>query len=217
MSLFSAVAVFIVIGVVAAIAAPKSKGTSAASAAPAASATPVMLTDPAGNQCTGFDSAGYCPGQDPTQTPTPGPSGPQQVTMGQSITITDTSAGTTEGTVTVVSASVTTQPAQSFANAPANGFFVVVHISAAADQSYTSGFNVSSIDFYVKSAGQHYTDGNGNAFGALTDQQSNQNISATLAAGETASGWIAFDVPRPHGFVVYAPNFNGQPLAEWAY
>jgi hypothetical protein len=215
MSAVSAVAVIIVIGVVAAIAAPKSSTPTAASN-PAATTAPSSVTDPNGQTCVSLDSAGYCPGDDPTPAPTP--SGPQQVTMGQPITISDTSANTTEGTVTVMSASVGTQPADpTYGSAPANGYYVVVHVSATADNSYTTGFSINALDFYAKSAGQHFDEGNGNAFQALSNGQQNQDITATLAAGETATGYLAFDVPRPHGFIVYAPNFQGQPLAEWAY
>ena len=48
-------------------------------------------------------------------------------------------------------------------------------------------------------------------------QQSNADITTTLAAGETASGWMALDVPSRHGKIVYSPNADGQPIAEWSY
>jgi hypothetical protein len=140
-----------------------------------------------------------------------------QLAIGQTETLAD-SSNATEGTVTVQSANVTTQPADpSFGQAPANGYYVVIHVSATADPSYTSGFSVNALDFYAKVAGQHFNYGDGNSFEALSNGQTNQDITATLAAGETSSGWLAFDVPRPHGFIVYAPNFNGQPLAEWHF
>jgi hypothetical protein len=31
------------------------------------------------------------------------------------------------------------------------------------------------------------------------------------------TGYLYFDVPSAHGKVVYAPNSDGQPLAEWSY
>jgi len=215
MSALSAVAVFIVIGVVAAVAAPKSSTPRAAST-PAATTAPSSVTDPNGQTCTALNSAGYCPGDDPTPTPSPTPSGPAQLAIGQTETLAD-SSNATEGTVTVMSATVGTQPADpSFGQAPANGYYVV-HVSATADNSYTTGFSVNTLDFYAKSAGQHFYEGNGNAFEALSSGQQNQDVTATLAAGETTTGYLAFDMPRPHGFIVYAPNFDGQPLAEWAY
>ncbi len=39
----------------------------------------------------------------------------------------------------------------------------------------------------------------------------------TLNASETASGWLLFDLPSPHGKIVYAPNLDGQPLAYWKF
>jgi hypothetical protein len=65
-------------------------------------------------------------------------------------------------------------------------------------------------------SGSHYTNGNGNAFDALTSGQAN-SLSTQLAAGEAADGWLSFDVPRRHGKIVYAPNSDGQPIAEWSY
>jgi hypothetical protein len=207
--------VIIVIGVVAAIAAPKKTTPTAANTPAASPAAAPQVTDPGGNTCAALDAAGYCPGNDPTPSPTP--SGPAQLAIGQAETLGDNSNATI-GTVTVLSASVTTQPADpSFGSPPANGYYVVVHLTATADKSYTSGFNVNGLDLYAKEAGQHYDYGNGNAFQALSNNQSGQSITATLAAGETVSGWTAFDVPRPHGFIVYSPNLNGQPIAEWAF
>lgn len=92
----------------------------------------------------------------------------------------------------------------------------MVHVSATADSSYTRGWFVSESDFYDLVSGSHYTNGNGNAFDALTSGQAN-SLSTQLAAGEAADGWLSFDVPRRHGKIVYAPNSNGQPIAEWSY
>jgi hypothetical protein len=86
----------------------------------------------------------------------------------------------------------------------------VVHVSATADSSYTRGWFVSESDFYDLVSGSHYTNGNGDAFQA-------NSLSTQLAAGEAADGWLSFDVPRRHGKIVYAPNSNGQPIAEWSY
>ena len=73
------------------------------------------------------------------------------------------------------------------------------------------------LDFYDLTRGQHHDSGNGNAYNALSDRQSNADITTTLAAGEMASGWTAFDVPSRHGTIVYSPNTDGQPIAEWSY
>jgi hypothetical protein len=49
-----------------------------------------------------------------------------------------------------------------------------------------------------------------------TSGQAN-SLSTLLAAGETTDGWLSFDVPSRHGEIVYAPNSNLQPIAEWSY
>lgn len=150
-------------------------------------------------------------------TPTPTPTGPNMLTVGSSETVGDASTNATWATITVESVSVTTQPAQAYGSSPANGYFVVVQVKATADPNYTGGFPINQLDFYDLVRGHHYDPGNGNAYDALSDSQTNQDITATLGAGETSSGWIAFDVPHSHGYIVYAPNANGQPLAEWKY
>ena len=152
-----------------------------------------------------------------TSTPTPTPTGPEILSVGQTETVGNASTNATSATITVESVSVTTQPAQSYGSAPANGYFVVVQVKATCDPSYTGGFPINELDFYDLVRGHHYDPGNGNSYSALSDSQTNQSITATLGAGETSSGWIAFDVPRSHGYIVYAPNANGQPLAEWKY
>jgi hypothetical protein len=145
------------------------------------------------------------------------PSGPAMLAPGQGEPVSIGSSSQTAATITVESINVSTQPAQAYGSAPANGYFVVIQVKAAVDSSYTDGFQVNQYDFYDLVRGHHYDPDNGNAYDALSDSQSNQDITATLGAGETSSGWIAFDVPHPHGYIVYAPNANGQPLAEWKY
>ncbi|SRR6266704_2545568 len=168
---------------------------------------------------TAASSPSWTPATQYYDTPTPAPAeaGPDMLSPGQGETVGDTSTDTTEAVITVRSAAVTTRAAQDYGSAPANGYFVVVRVSATADQAYTDGFGINELDFYALEGGSHYDPGNGNAYSALTDGQSNADVTATLAAGETSSGWIAFDVPRPHGQIVYAPNLDGQPLAEWSY
>jgi hypothetical protein len=138
------------------------------------------------------------------------------LSQGQSESLEDTSTGATIGTLTVNLAAVTTQSADGSGLSPVNGWFVVVKVEAAADPSYTSGWYVSGSDFYVLVGSQHFSEGNGNAFDALTSGEQN-SLDTTLAAGETATGYVSFDVPSKHGEIVYAPNSNGQPIAEWSY
>jgi hypothetical protein len=176
-----------------------------ASANPAAS-TAANSTAPSASQ----------PANSPADTSSPAPSGPEMFALGEPGTIFD-SSNATIGTVTVESATVTTRPGQSYGNAPANGYFVIARVKATVDPSYTDGWAFAEQDFYALVRGTHYDPGNGYAILALTDAQSAADITTTLAAGETASGWMAFDVPSPHGYIVYEPNPNGPPLGEWKY
>jgi len=136
--------------------------------------------------------------------------------MGDPETLGSNDTGATEGTVTISHPVLATQPADSYGSAPQNGYFVVVTAAAAADQGYTDGFDIYSGDFYALSGGSHYGESNGNSYDALADINTELN-SSTLAAGETTSGKLVFDVSSPHGYIVYAPNMDGQPLAEWKY
>jgi hypothetical protein len=153
----------------------------------------------------------------PTSPSTPSPaasSGPEMLAMGDSASI--TTGDTPSGTITVSSPAVTTRPADQYGSAPQHGYFVTVTVKVTADQAYTDGFDINPFDFYALSGGRHYEWSNGNAMFALPS--SSQELGATtLAAGETTSGKLAFDVSSPHGYIVYAPNLDGQPLAEWKY
>lgn len=152
----------------------------------------------------------------PPTTP-PAQAGPDQLQAGQTETLTQTASGTPVGTVTVAKQAVTTYPADSYGEAPANGYYVIVKVTAAADPANHDGWFVSPLDFHAVVHGQHYDEGNGHAYEALTSAQSGQDLSSTLSAGETATGYLAFDVPAAHGTIVYAPNSDGQPLATWSY
>lgn len=152
----------------------------------------------------------------PADTAPPVPSGPAMLAMGDTETLGSNDTGATEGTVTISHPVLATQPADSYGSAPQNGYFVVVTAAAAADQGYTDGFDIYSGDFYALSGGSHYGESNGNSYDALADINTELN-SSTLAAGETTSGKLVFDVSSPHGYIVYAPNMDGQPLAEWKY
>ena len=203
---------------VAGCASQHAKATTHRTATPTATAT--GYTDGGGYACdqTQTDNLGNCP-ENPAYaaaSASPTPSGPAMLAVGDTETLGDDSDNTI-GTVTVESVHVTTWPAQAYGSGPANGYFVVVHVKATADPAYSDGFNINELDFYDLTRGQHYDSSSGNAYDALSDRQANADITATLAAGETASGWMAFDVPSRHGKIVYSPNSDGQPVAEWSY
>ena len=152
----------------------------------------------------------------PPATP-PAQAGPDQLQAGQTETLTQTASGTPVGTVTVAKQAVTTYPADSYGEAPANGYYVIVKVTAAADKANHDGWFVSPLDFHAVVKGQQFTEDNGHAYDGETDAESSTDLSATLAAGETVTGYVAFDVPSAHGTIVYAPNYDGQPIATWSY
>jgi len=217
-----ATAALVVLIVGTAIGASGSHDSGSPAVAPQASAshTPSpspFVTDANGQTCVALDAANYCPGDDP-EPPTPTPSGPDQLSTGQTETIAD-STDTTVGTVKVEDPTVTTSPADpSYGSRPAHGWYVIVKIDMAADPGYTDGWGVCDCDFYALVGGRHYDSGNGNSYEALKDYQSAQSISFTnLGAGESAAGYVAFDLPSRHGKIVYSPNSDSQPVAEWSY
>jgi hypothetical protein len=187
------------------------KGTGPAT--PAAAAQP--STPGAIDECTSGGGTWNGSSCDYT-TPAPAQAGPDMLTAGQAETLGDDSDATV-GTITVGSVRVTTRPADpEFGSAPANGYYLIARVQAAADPAYADGFSIYTGDFYALAAGEHYDEGNGNAYEALRDPDTELSYS-TLAAGETAHGTLVFDLPGRHGRIVYAPNSDGQPVAEWSY
>lgn len=148
---------------------------------------------------------------------TPSSSGPQQLALGQSASFVDNNTGGTIGSISVT-ATTTTKPADpSFGQPPVNGYYVIVTITAKCNSGYTQGWDTNALDFYALVNGSQYQWLDGNSMWALSNAQSSQAITATLGAGQSRTGYEAFDVPAPHGQIVYSPNLNGQPLAEWQF
>ena len=123
--------------------------------------------------------------------------------------------GTDGATITLTTRAVASQPTDPFSDGPRNGYFVAVRITVNAVDGLTSGFNINPLDFYALTGSAHYDEGDSNAYeGPHNEAELN---ATTLNAGETATGWLLFDLPSPHGKVVYAPNLAGQPLASWVF
>jgi hypothetical protein len=141
------------------------------------------------------------------------PSRPTELQLGGSALIDQD--GTDGATVILATRSVSSQPTDQFSAGPQNGYFVAVRIKVNAVDGLTSGFNINPLDFYALTGSAHYDEGDGNAYeGPHSEAELN---ATTLNAGETATGWLLFDLPSSHGKVVYAPNLTGQPLASWAF
>jgi Domain of unknown function (DUF4352) len=142
------------------------------------------------------------------------PAGPQVFALGETATVTQD--GQDAANITITSVRTSTQPADQYGEAPQNGYFVIVHVRARALNSYASGFDVNPFDFYARVGGQHFEYDNGNAIEALGMNQNTMDA-ATLNAGESTSGLIVFDLPRPHGKIAYSPNLDGGPIGFWRF
>jgi hypothetical protein len=144
---------------------------------------------------------------------TPAPAGPTELRLGDSASISQD--GASAATIILSKKVISSQPVDQFADGPQNGYFVAIRVDVSADPSLTTGFDINPLDFYALSGSTHYDEGDGNAFeGPHNGAELN---ATTLNAGETASGWLLFDLPTPHGKIVYAPNLDGQPLAYWKF
>jgi hypothetical protein len=144
---------------------------------------------------------------------TPAPSGPVVLQLGDSASISQD--GADAATVVLDKRVIASGPVDQFSNGPQNGYFVAIHVTATGAPGLSSGFDINPLDFYALSGSTHYDEGDANAYeGPHNGAQLN---ATTLNAGETASGWLLFDLPSPHGKIVYAPNFDGQPLAYWKF
>lgn len=141
------------------------------------------------------------------------PSGPAELRLGGSARISQD--GTDGANIILTTRVVSSQAADQFSDGPQNGYFVAVRVRVNAVNGLTSGFNINPLDFYALSGSTHYDEGDGNAYeGPHNAAELN---ASTLNAGESASGWLLFDLPGPHGKIVYAPNLDGQPLAYWKF
>jgi hypothetical protein len=144
---------------------------------------------------------------------TPAPTGPAELRLGDFAYISQD--GASAATIILSKKAVSSKPVDQFSEGPQNGYFVAIWIDVSADPSLTTGFDINPLDFYTLSGSAHYDEGDGNAF---EGPHGSAELSATtLNAGETASGWLLFDMPSPHGKIVYAPNLDGQPLAYWKF
>ena len=163
------------------------------------------------NSVSGQSTTGNSP---PASTgSTPAPSGPVELQLGDSASISQN--GTDAATIVVGRLATSTQPVDSFSDGPQNGYFVAVHVTATGAAGLTNGFDINPLDFYALSGTTHYDEGDGNAFEG--PHSSSELEATTINAGETTNGWLIFDLPSPHGKIVYAPNLDGQPLASWTF
>jgi uncharacterized protein DUF4352/uncharacterized protein DUF4190 len=176
--------------------------SNAAPASPPASSAPVTPPPASSQPAT------------PT-TPAAPPSAPTtNLAPGMSIHV-GSQDGSYNGTVTIDSISKSTAPADQYGSGPQNGVFVIAKVTMTADAGQQ--LEVSPLDFYALVHGQHYDEGSGNSYDALSSVNSELQ-STTLNGGESTTGYIVFDLPaNTHGgTIIYSPFMgNGSSQSSW--
>jgi hypothetical protein len=126
--------------------------------------------------------------------------------VGDTVTLSETDSGQDVARVAVDRVRFSAGDAY---NRPERGHFLGVHVKvkALADaQSSLWG------DFYVLAKGHHY-----DADGCCPDGFKPDLDYVDLQTGETAEGWLVFDVPAVHGQVVLSGGLDGGKLGTWAF
>ena len=143
---------------------------------------------------------------------TPPATTPETLRIGQAATV--TMDGTDAAKLTVVSVKASTRPADEYGSPPQHRYFLTVEVRATALPSNSTGFDIGGIDFYALLSGSHFEEGNGNALDA---PGADNELYATLNAGESTSGTLVFDVSSKHGKIAYSPVDQGGPIAYWTF
>ena len=134
------------------------------------------------------------------------------LTMGQSVSVTsEQTGGIGAAIVTLSDGQVTTQPIGR--QAPANGYYVVVHVKVTAT---ADGFNLNSSAFYAVVNGRHYDTNSGNEPTLSLPNELNFGT-GIINKGQSSSGDIAFDIPAQHGTVAFTPGNANTPVAYWSF
>jgi len=94
-------------------------------------------------------------------------------------------------------------------NKPERGLWLGVYVKVRAQAD-----DISSMwgDFYVQMRGHHY-----DADGCCPEGFKPTLDYVTLNNGETAEGWLVFDVPAKHGEVVLGQSSGGGKVATWTF
>jgi len=136
--------------------------------------------------------------------------GPTTIKIGQTaeITLNDQDGAT----VKISKVSVASGALDTYGEKPKNGRFKIVTVAAA--NSGSEGFDVNPFDWYYLGAdGTKYEYGDDNSITSGYDGKDFN--STTLNKGEKTSGTMVFDVPASAKKLVYAPNFDSEPIAIW--
>jgi hypothetical protein len=146
----------------------------------------------------------------PSEPSTPPANTPETIKIGQTETVT---IDGTDADLTIVSVKASTCPADEYGSAPQHGYFLTVQVRATALANNSNGFDIGAIDFHAPVGGSHFETDNGNAYDA---PGADNELDATLNAGESTSGTVVFDVPAKHGKIAYPPVCEG-PIAYWTF
>lgn len=148
---------------------------------------------------------------EPSAPPSSEPPGgtTENLAVGQTATI--TIDGSAAGTLTVTKVSTAVVEPGEFGSSPDRGLFLIVHLGAVGTGV---PFDVNAFEFSVTgSDGTHYEDA------TFSGAWGPEFSGTTLNSGEHSNGTLVFDVSRTakHGKVIYAPNYDGVPVATWIY
>jgi hypothetical protein len=140
--------------------------------------------------------------QTPTTSP-PTPSGPSTAHLGEAVSFAD-SFGKHSADITVVRKKVST--GSGFEN-PNNGRYVGLFVRVKAFQD---GISVPS--FYALEQGKHY-----DSTCCTTGFTPELSALSNLNQGETAEGWVLFDVPAASGKLVMQEFASEKAQATWLF
>lgn len=136
--------------------------------------------------------------------------GPSTFKVGETASITQN--GSEGATIKVTKVEVSKKSLGQYGSKPENGAFKVITVAAA--NSGDESFDVNPFDWYYLDAdGAKYEYGDDNAF--ASGYEGKDFNGTTLNKGEKTSGTMVFDVPADAVKLVYAPNFDSEPIGIW--
>jgi hypothetical protein len=120
----------------------------------------------------------------------------------------DNDNGQTLFSIDVTKVATTSKPPDEDSDPSQHGYFATFTVHGVNAHASAQGIDIRPSDFYVLIKNQHYTSDSGHAYEITSTLDY-----VTLAPTESTKGTVAFDIPARHGQLVYAPNYDGLPLA----
>lgn len=209
-----AVGTFIVAAVAVGVATSGSHVTKTAPTGPTATATaapPPQQTDPAGATCVFLDDQGYCPGDDPS--PSPSPTDDLTGPVGTTFTITSTTDGTSYD-VTATRVLSHARGSDEFETPDAGNYFVGVRFKITGGSGFSKD-DANNDAAVMGSDGQVYEPD----FSSLAAGTNFNSGEFKVSAGQTQIGWVTFQLPQgvKVSSVQWSPDsgLSDQPPATW--